>query len=261
MAIYNAILNYILQRGLENYDDFARKLTDKAWQTLSHNKFDLNEILNRIKSSFFRLNLIRRSEFYSPQLEKNIIGLWKRKEFELPAVEKIEVKISEKLKRKEPVYRQVFVDDIDSFAKVRDIKVSGAIYLDIPEEIVKKSFMEIIGEGYSVKDWGGERSDLFTTHVRYRGRRVPAAFAFKGRGTRGMLTLRKLGKRGDQIIRLFEEPAEIFFLQYNGQIDTSIFKAMEAHASHKSRLGRAIYYCTVDGRDTARILKAYDKLD
>jgi hypothetical protein len=37
----------------------------------------------------------------------------------------------------------------------------------------------VIGEGYDFKDWGGERNDLYTNKLRFRGKRRSAAFALK----------------------------------------------------------------------------------
>jgi hypothetical protein len=54
----------------------------------------------------------------------------------------------------------------------------------VREETVKNAFAILIGESCVPKDWGGERSDLYTTRAIIGGRQVSAAWLFKGRGHR-----------------------------------------------------------------------------
>jgi hypothetical protein len=82
--------------------------------------------------------------------------------------------------------RIIHVEDIDSFDLVRRVTPGDVAQmlpnglLPIPEVDVKHYLCEIIGENHVQKDWGGERSDVFTTQVRLGGKRVPAAFLLKG---------------------------------------------------------------------------------
>ena len=87
--------------------------------------------------------------------------------------------------------------------------------------VIARTVRRSIGETGSFTDWGGERNDLFTSKIHLKGKRRAVAFAFKGPGTSGALTPRKLGKNGDQIQRLFLSPAEVFVIQYHGQIECS----------------------------------------
>ena len=94
--------------------------------------------------------------------------------------------------------RLITVDDIDSFSKIgtlarKDVKA-------LREKVVKKAFTRIIGEQGSFKDWGGERSDLYTTKVRFGGKRIAAAIAFKGRATTGNQCRRKWVPMGTRLI-------------------------------------------------------------
>jgi hypothetical protein len=151
--------------------------------------------------------------------------------------------------------RLITIDDIDSFSKIgtqarRDVKA-------LREKVVKQVFVKIIGEKGSFKDWGGEKSDLYTTKLRMRSRRVPAAIAFKGRATTGKLVPGKMGTNGDQINRLFDEPAEIFLVVYGGQIDSSILAQMRAFAMGRAIGGHKAYYGVIDGTDLGRIAAAY----
>lgn len=152
--------------------------------------------------------------------------------------------------------RQISIDDIDSFSKVK--KDSQEKMQPLYENKIKEGFKKIIGEEGDFTDWGGETNDLFSTRLMLNGKRINGAFAFKGRGTMGILTPRKMGKNGEQIQRLFKSPADAFFVQYHGQIDESIIEQMRYFAIAKSVIeGKRIYFGVIDGKDTSRIITAY----
>jgi len=151
----------------------------------------------------------------------------------------------------------ITIDDIDSFSKVKGLSASQS-----PQPIEEKKFKEgiqkILGEQGTFQDWGGELNDLFSTRLELKGERRSVAFGFKGKGMTGRLTPKKMGKRGDQIQKLFRTPADIFLVQYWSQIDESVIEQMKNFATAKSALeGRRIYYGIIDGTDTVRILEAY----
>ncbi len=154
--------------------------------------------------------------------------------------------------------KRITCDEIDQFAKVR--KVRDASRVLIPEKKFKSGIQKLIGESGTFQDWGGERNDLYTSKIRFQGQRRSVAFAFKGPGTKGILTPKKLGKRGNQIQNLFLSPAEVFIVQYHDQIDEDVIKQMEAFATLNSvRESKRIWYGIIDGDDTDRLLKAYPK--
>ena len=125
--------------------------------------------------------------------------------------------------------------------------------LRVPEKEVKHAFADLIGESYIPKDWGGERSDLYTSRVFARGQQVSAAWLFKGPGHPRAMDVKALGKNGDQIDRLFTEPAELLVLQHCHQIMPSVVSMMAAYA-HDARHPRT--YMIIDGSDTGRILRS-----
>ncbi|OPG14152.1 hypothetical protein B1L11_03715 [Microbispora sp. GKU 823] len=125
--------------------------------------------------------------------------------------------------------------------------------LRVPEDTVKHAFAGLIGESYVPKDWGGERSDLYTSRVFARGRQVSAAWLFKGPGYPRAMDVKALGKNGDQIDRLFTEPAELLVLQHCHQIKPSLVGMMDSYA-HDARCPRC--YMIIDGADTGRILRS-----
>jgi hypothetical protein len=125
--------------------------------------------------------------------------------------------------------------------------------LQVPEEKVKRAFAGLIGESDIPKDWGGERSDLYTSRVFARGRQVSAAWLFKGPGYPRAMDVKALGKNGDQIDRLFTEPADLLVLQHCHQIKPSVVGMMDSYA-HDARRPRS--YMIIDGADTGRILRS-----
>lgn len=153
---------------------------------------------------------------------------------------------------------QVTIDDIGSFKKAWSVDTDAEIPKSISETQFRTGVQRILGELGTFKDWGGERSDLHSTRLLVGGKRRATAFAFKGPGTKGRLTPGKMGKNGDQIQRLFETPAQVFVVQYCGQIDQSVARQMEGLAVAKSTMtGQPIWYGIIDGKDSNRLYLAY----
>jgi hypothetical protein len=153
---------------------------------------------------------------------------------------------------------QVTCDEFDQFARVR--RMRDAPFQSVSEKVFKDGIQKLIGETGAFQDWGGERNDLYTSKIRHKGQRRTVAFAFKGPGTSGVLTPKKLGKNGNQIQRLFLSPAEIFVVQYHDQIDQDVIQQMQAFATLNSiREGKRIWYGVIDGDDTRKLLAAYPK--
>ena len=156
--------------------------------------------------------------------------------------------------------RYITIDDIESFRKVRDLNITGINKCKMSENKFKVGIAKILGESGKFHDWGGEKNDLYTNKVIISGKRFMTAFAFKGPGTSGKLIPKKMGKNGDQIQRLFMTSANVFIVQYHDQIDSSIVEQMEEFAKAKSAtVGQTIYFGTIDGDDSNRIIRAYSK--
>lgn len=164
------------------------------------------------------------------------------------------------LARSQQLPQLITIDDVESFAAVtRTASSSASTASDLPEERVKRFLKTVIGETHEFKDWGGERNDLYTNKLRFRGKRRAAAFALKGRATTGPLTPKKMGKNGDQLGRLFTSEAQLFFVVYHSKIDEVVTQQMRAYAVARAVGGVRVYYCTVDGDDLARLIAAYPK--
>jgi len=163
-----------------------------------------------------------------------------------------------KLRVAPPRTRLVTVDDIDNFAKVRGVQVLVGTYTRIPEKVFKRGIARIVGETGHFQDWGGESNDLYTTRIHLEGNRVPAAFAFKGPGTKGILTPGQMGKHGNQIQRLFRIPAEVYIVQYWEQISEDVIEQLHTFAVARSATGgERICYGVIDGDDSTRLVLAY----
>lgn len=156
---------------------------------------------------------------------------------------------------------RVYPSDIGQFSGIDFAspfaEAEGEAVLRVPEDTVKRAFAELLGEPYVPKDWGGERSDLYTSRVFARGRQLSAAWLFKGPGFPRAMDVKALGKNGDQIDRLFTEPAELLVLQHCHQIKPSVVGMMDAYA-HDARHPRL--YMIIDGADTGRILRSLSLL-
>jgi hypothetical protein len=165
-----------------------------------------------------------------------------------------------RMARSQPLPQMITIDDIESFAAVRQTAAApGTGVNNLLEERVKRFLQKVIGETHDFKDWGGERNDLYTNKLRFRGRRRGAAFALKGRATKGPLTPKKMGKNGDQLGRLFGSEAELFFVVYHSKIDEAVTQQMRVYGLARAMSGGRVYYCTIDGDDLARLIAAYPK--
>lgn len=166
-----------------------------------------------------------------------------------------------RLSKATPRPKEITVDDVASFKAVRNVTetIRGLRLDKVREDRIKTAFKHVIGETHDFRDWGGERSDLFTTKLRVKSKRQSAAFAFKGKGTTGELTPKKMGKNGDQIERLFTSNASVFFVVYHGKIADSILGQMRAFALGKSMSGHSVSFGVIDGDDLNRLYQAYPK--
>jgi hypothetical protein len=153
---------------------------------------------------------------------------------------------------------RIYPEMIDSFSKMgaQSVATKGELeqLLATPEDDVKHAVAAIIGEPYVPKDWGGEKSDLQTAQLRLDGAPVSAALIFKGPSIKGEMHPANMGKRGDQLIRAFDEPADLILVQHCNKIANSVVRMAEALAANPARPRR---YCILDGNDTVRLLKAY----
>jgi hypothetical protein len=153
---------------------------------------------------------------------------------------------------------EVFVSQIDQLSAARGVRTTKAMLeavAGMAEKDIKNAFADIVGEHYVTKDWGGEGSDLLTAHLTVEGRPLTTAFAFKGPGLRGDLTIARMGKNGDQGVRLANEPADLLVVQHYRRIAPEVRALMRALARSSDKS-----FAIFDGAVTAAVLKAYGKL-
>ena len=156
--------------------------------------------------------------------------------------------------------KSISIQEIDNFSKIKNMK-SMDYNLERNEDDIKDLFKNIAGEKGKFTDWAGEKNDLLT-YLTMNGKKILVAFAFKGKSKKLIKKLRPMdmGKNGDQVERLFTSPAEVFFVQFVGQIDDSMLTTMEQQATLKSYYtGKKIYYGIIDGNDTSKIFSKYKK--
>ncbi len=77
-----------------------------------------------------------------------------------------------------------FVEDFDEFQKTAHVtdKIDWSPMKQISERAFKECLCDLLGDT-PAKDWPGERSDHFTSHIRLQGKRTTAAFLLKGPGS------------------------------------------------------------------------------
>lgn len=157
---------------------------------------------------------------------------------------------------------ELFVEDIDSFAKARDInprQVKRLLPLELSADQVQALLQEIIGESFQRAE-SGEPSDSFTANITVGGDRLKAAFLLKGSGTKGKLTISKCGKSGAQIEKLVQASADLYVIQHVDGIDERVISKLRGKIASMNRQGNKCRMCIVDGTDIARLLMAHNKI-
>ena len=68
------------------------------------------------------------------------------------------------------------------------------------------------------------------------------------------------GTNGDQVVRLFQSPADLFVIQFVGNISETVIQHAHGEMARLKTQGKEAHFLTIDGQDTARLLTAYGKL-
>ena len=182
------------------------------------------------------------------------------------AIAAIEIQMDDGHLSPTPRHR-LFVEDIDSFDKVRHVTPAAVAnvledgFLALSEDSVQTFLEQILDVPFHRKDWAGELNDLCTANLTVSGARWPTAFLLKGPGIgKKEMEIKDCGKRGDQLVRLFSTPAELYVVQYIGPIGDHLIKDVEGKVAAARAEGRNAHFVIMDGQDTARLLHAYGKL-
>jgi hypothetical protein len=164
-----------------------------------------------------------------------------------------------------PSTPRLYVETIDSFAKVRSINpamiadvldANGRI--ELLEDDVQRVLEQVLFIPYRRRDHGAETNDLYTANTMVNGRRTATAFMLKGRSCRSReLQIKDCGKNGDQLLRLFNSPAELLVVQYVGMISDNVISDLEQKVRARRAARVPTWFAVIDGQDTARLLQAY----
>lgn len=161
---------------------------------------------------------------------------------------------------------RLHIEDIDSFAAIRSVQPCAVMHLlkngmiEISEEEVKRAIEEILYIPFNHRDRPDELDDIYTTNVVVNGSRKPTAFMLKGPGIgKKEITIADCGKNGDQLVRLFDAPAELFVVQFVGRIAQMVIKDVEGKVAALHKRGKKAQFLIVEDQDTARLLFAYGK--
>ena len=166
-----------------------------------------------------------------------------------------------------PLDARLYVEDIESFRKVRDINPATVVdvlndgYLDRSEDSIQTALERILSVPFHKKDWGGELNDLYTANLIVTGTRHETAFLLKGNGLRNrVMEIKHCGANGDQLLRLCNSPAKLFVVQFVGNISEAVVSDIDGKVRQARAEGKDAWYCIMDGQDTARVLRAYNEL-
>jgi hypothetical protein len=166
-----------------------------------------------------------------------------------------------------PIKDRLYVEDIDSFSRVRDVNPSIVAHflqdgcLDMAEDTVKMGLEQILDVPFHRKDSPAELDDIYTANVIINGSRHATAFMLKGPGIRTKeMDVKHCGSKGNQLVRLFDAPADLFIIQFIGRIAEMVIKDVEGKVAALHGRGKQAHFLIMDGQDTARVLYAYGKL-
>jgi len=156
-------------------------------------------------------------------------------------------------------YYNLHLEDFDEFSRVKEhtMPVQFEIMKEVKEPVFKAALGKILHES-TYEDWGGEASDFLTSHLHVKGKRIRAAFLLKGPARFSPMTVKHLGKNGDQIVRLAHEPADVLIVQHCHDITSPVIETLKIFATQPSN---PRFYCLVDGRESLRLLNAYGLTD
>ena len=73
------------------------------------------------------------------------------------------------------------------------------------------------------------------------------------------MEIRDCGRNGDQHVRLLQSPAQLFVVQFVGELSETLIKDVEGKVNEIRLKGKQAWFCMVSGEDIARLLRAYGK--
>ncbi len=126
-----------------------------------------------------------------------------------------------------------FLDAFKIIAKVSAAGLDIALPLKVEEVKVRRAFELTLGESFHATDSEVECCDTFSVQGLHRGKQCTVAAMFKGAGNRALkwpLQIAGCGKGGNQVVKLFEVPADVYIIQANGPFDPTLIKHVQCRS-------------------------------
>jgi hypothetical protein len=134
--------------------------------------------------------------------------------------------------------------------------------MGMSEDAVKAALEQILHVPFHREDSPAELDDIYTSNVLVNGVRRATAFMLKGPGIKVLeRDVKHCGSKGNQLVRLFDAPADLFVVQFTGRIAEMVIKDVEGKIAALRSRGKEAHYLIMDGQDTARVLYAYGKIN
>lgn len=155
----------------------------------------------------------------------------------------------------EPEYLDGFRDQLNRASPAPlDLKLP----IQWPEKEVRRAFERLLGEPFHATDSGVEMCDTFTLQGLHNGQQVVVAAMFKGAGNKSLkwpLQISGCGKPGNQVVRLFDVPADVYIVQANGPLDPSLVRHIHDTADARAARGRKVRFMLIDGVTTEKLIR------
>lgn len=147
--------------------------------------------------------------------------------------------------------------DIEQFKNAQAYEMEDLSAMQhVSERQVKHALATLLGESDPPNDWGGEMCDFVSSNLRIDREHKVGAFLLKGPSRFREMELSDCGKNADQIVRLFEVPADIYVVQHCHRIGARVRATMEAFALRRFLIAPC-RIVAMDGHATLRLLRAH----
>jgi hypothetical protein len=281
--IQSLIADHVHDYRLVDDGDFALGAAEHVARTKSWDLESIAAALSRTKTTLFQINSsVRKAEFIQelaeqiltkcerpmPDNENNRGNVDQSVHFHGPVSAKVlqtgqhaKATIKGSGRRNlgvmvEPAYLDPFklISKV-SAAAVKDVELP----ITLPEVTVRKAFEQALGESFHATDSGVESCDTFSLQGSHDGKQCAIAAMFKGARDKSLkwpLQVAGCGKNGNQVVKLFEVPADVHIVQANGPLDPTLVKHIQDTADAHSARGKSVKFMLIDGVSTARLLRA-----
>ena len=161
-------------------------------------------------------------------------------------------------------YARLSPEEIDSFqnvARVGEDEIAGLCPLDLEEAEIKKHLCDIIGNPFAQKDWGGKVCDIFCG-CSWIGNCVASSLRPKGQVLR-TTSSSDFGFGKEQAINSFACSRYLLkSLSYKAMVRLTgrCIAKFTAQVAEKLMTNQPVYYLVMDGVQTARLLRAFNKI-